>query len=459
MENQSVLSPLMDRMSKMVVNIGKPKVSSQAKNTAAALQTVSQPLGLEDSSFSTPEQTLGHIFQLMVENDGMREMDHIDDLKRLDRKNRDEESRHKEILKALTIRRPPKKKKVKEEKPKEKPKKKVEEPTPTPSPTPPTPTPTTPPAVPPKAPPTTTPPKAPPTATPTVSTSKVPTAVKVGVGVAAAGTAATAIGGAESGGNYDITFGDRVDKSGKIVNQKGFETPESRYGTKLTNLTLAQVDELGKYRNSKSPNSSAMGKYQFMNSTLFGRTDKNGKLIPGLVQQLKLDMDTKFTPEVQDKLYKLLHDNDIATLKRLGVPITPGYEYMAHYIGAGGAAAVHSRINQNMTVAEAMADAKLTPPGKENNPELYTIKTSEFEKVLESRLNKHGLSSPHSSNVGEKVTQTSVENENIRRQLNEKSDVNNVLNNTVINAQSPQQGSNSPAVNDKSAMENKKNNK
>ena len=254
--------------------------------------------------------------------------------------------------------------------------------------------------------------------------SVLPSAAKVTGTAVITGTAASAIGAAEGGGNYDITFGDKVDKKGNVIAGKNM-SPEKRFGKKLTDLTLEEVDMLGKERNKISPSTSAMGKYQFMNSTLFGqwKKDKNGKdyFAPGLVQQSKLDpKTTKFTPEVQEKFFNMLHEQDLATLKRLGVPTTPGYEYMAHYIGAGGAKAIYDRKDSGMTVQQALLDAKLpNPVHGETNKELATIKASDFESILAGRLNKHGLKSPHASqDTGEKLNQSSKENADGKKELN-----------------------------------------
>jgi len=240
--------------------------------------------------------------------------------------------------------------------------------------------------------------RAPSTAPSTSSVTK--KVITAAVGTAAAVGMTSAIGGAESGGNYNITFGDSLDKKGNLVRGSNL-SPEQKYGKQLTDLTLEEVDALGKERNRNSKNTSAMGKYQFMNSTLFGQKDKKGVFHPGLVQQAGLDMKTtKFTPEIQDKLYNRLHQQDVSALKQKGVPVTPGYEYMAHYLGAGGAAAVYERRNTNMTVEQALVAAGLPDPvsGK-TNAELATIKASEFEGILEKRLNKQGLGSPHASGV------------------------------------------------------------
>ena len=219
------------------------------------------------------------------------------------------------------------------------------------------------------------------------------TVAKVGAGAAAVSSLTEAMGGQESGGNYDITFADRVDpKTGKIKNIKGYKTPEDLYNKKLTEMSLSEVKEFGKKRSAVSQNSGAVGKYGFMPSTLFGRTDKHGKHVLGLVEQMGLSMDTPFNADTQEQIQNFLQKQNITQLKNQGVAITPGNTYMAQYIGATGAGAVHRAIEkgENKTVAQAMIDEKLNAPGKENNPELYNIKVSEFEGVLANRLKKHG---------------------------------------------------------------------
>jgi hypothetical protein len=182
------------------------------------------------------------------------------------------------------------------------------------------------------------------------------------------------IGGAESLGNYNASFGDR-----KLGNGAFTDIAKTQTGKSLTDMTLK---ELADYQATRGAN-GAVGKYQFMRSTLFGSKDR-----PGLVQQEKLDINkTKFTPEIQERLQERLIGQNEASLKRMNIPVTPGNMYMAHYIGAGGTKAVHEAIQKdpNITVADAMM-SKGYKIG--NNPELYKKSVGEFESVLAGRLNK-----------------------------------------------------------------------
>jgi hypothetical protein len=288
----------------------------------------------------------------------------------------------------------------------------------------------------PPAPPTATP--SPPTVTPKLPSAtsapslppSVTTAAKVGAGVAGVSAMSSAIGGAESGGNYDVSYGDSFDKkAGKMVNRAkdpktgkplNLKTPEEFSGKKLTEMTLDEVKAFGEYRSQNGAGAGAVGKYQFMPSTLFGRINKKGVFVPGLVQQLKKPMSSLFNQTLQDELQNALRSQDIATLKRLGVPITPGYEYMAHYIGAGGAAAVFKSVSngEDKTVAQVMIDSGYSVG---NNQELYKLRVIEFEKILQGRLERKGNLTPHSeaeaNAVGEKANTTSKQNADLKKDM------------------------------------------
>jgi hypothetical protein len=293
------------------------------------------------------------------------------------------------------------------------------------------------------------------TSTPTTpSTTRIPPAeVSTGTGkaariitggVAAGGLLAVtrAIAKTESGLNYDISFGDKYDKTSKKwynaatdpITKKplGLKTPEEwSGGKKLTEMTLEEVQAFGKYRSENGAGAGAVGAYQFMPNTLFGgqRYDKISNkwyFAPGLVQRSEYKMTDRFTTDVQDNLAKILRQDDLSQLKRLGVPLTPGYQYMAHYLGAGGAAAVYNNRDKDMTIAQALA-TKGHPVG--NNSELYKEKTKDFEQILTQRLvNKGGLlletstssQIPNQNTTGTTVNNMSNSNSNIKEDLAKK---------------------------------------
>jgi hypothetical protein len=105
---------------------------------------------------------------------------------------------------------------------------------------------------------------------PAPSSSPGSTAAKVGVAAGATAVIDQAIGAAESGGNYDITYGDSLDKKGNIVPSKTYAAPPK----KLTEMTLSEVREFGIKRSENGQGAGALGKYQMMPTTLFGRINK-----------------------------------------------------------------------------------------------------------------------------------------------------------------------------------------
>ena len=218
-------------------------------------------------------------------------------------------------------------------------------------------------------------PSAPTPARPTSAPSTTPSAVS------------SAIGGSEAGGSYDIAFGDRINnKTKKIYNILKLPTAEEfSGGKKLSDMTLTEVQAFQAARDKINNGSSAVGKYQFMPNTLFGSPGK-----PGLVQELKLPMDTKFDANTQEQLQDLFLRGNKGILEKAGIKGTLGNLYMAHYVGPGGAIAVNkaAAAGKDMTVADAIIQAGYHDPSK-NNPELSKIKVKDFEGVLEGRMVKN----------------------------------------------------------------------
>jgi outer membrane biosynthesis protein TonB len=112
-------------------------------------------------------------------------------------------------------------------------------------------------------------------------------AAKVGLGVGAAVVTSQAIAGAESGNDYTVSYGD----SPKSKKRKAVEMT----GKNITEMTLSELEE---YQKKRGPKENAVGKYQMIQSTLFGTPGVPGT---GLVNQLKLDKDkTLFDEKTQD---------------------------------------------------------------------------------------------------------------------------------------------------------------
>lgn len=197
------------------------------------------------------------------------------------------------------------------------------------------------------------------------------------------------IAGAESQNNHNITFGDRV-KDGQITNSKGLITPEEFAGKSLSDMTMAEVAAFQAARNKQSPGSGAVGKYQFMPSTLSSYAAKIG-----------LKPTDKFDADTQQRLQDALLADNKTSLEKSGIQATPANMYMAHYVGPGGATAVHAAAAQDpdTTVADALVKQKLSRNPKldydteyakltKHNAELGSIKAKDFESVLANRLEK-----------------------------------------------------------------------
>lgn len=172
----------------------------------------------------------------------------------------------------------------------------------------------------------------------------------------------------ESAGDYNVTFG--VDK---------YESPEDfSGGKKLTEMSLAEVMAFQNKRNQTSENTGAVGKYQFIQSTL-----------ADLINKSKLDINnTKFTPQVQEQLQSLLLKENIKGLKSRAIPTTPTNLSLAHYIGVGGVSAVERAIAEgkgDQSVADVLKEYTGQDVSKQNR-ELTQIKAKDFQNFQENRL-------------------------------------------------------------------------
>lgn len=160
------------------------------------------------------------------------------------------------------------------------------------------------------------------------------------------------IGGKEGGlTGYNASFGYGKGKQDpKIEEMFGA-------GTKLTDLTIGQVLQ---YAKSRGGNQGAVGKYQFMPSTLEGLIkDSNGAF----------SMSTKFSPETQDALYNMLSQRNAAALKAAGIPVTADNLHLAHVVGPGGAIQLIKNPDQNANIQQVLG---LKGAGAKTNPQLNT---------------------------------------------------------------------------------------
>lgn len=423
-----------------------PKLSEQTtRTTSKLLNSLKVNDDLQFSSSSSNAQVMGSLYALMVKIESNRQKIAQLDENRKEEYDTEDLRRHKEILKALTVRRV--QPKVKKEKETEKEAKKEEKELPkeegilpnfvqkskelaskvkgkitgqTVS-------------------------KVAPTVTGQTA-AKVATTAAVGLGGL---SIAKAVGAAEGGGaGYDAAFGDRME-NGKIVNKIGLKTAEQYSGKKLSEMTLAEVKDFQKYRNKTQKNTGAVGKYQFVASTL-----------DGVIKEMNLPMDAKFTPKLQDEMNEHFYRGNEAYLKRNGVTPTPGNMYMAHYIGPAGAVVVNraAKSGEDITVRDAIVRAKLNDP-KEQNPELTTIKVKDFETILQTRLVSKGLKMetiPSIATTGTQIDISSKDRKDMIEAMQEFTSIQQIINNTNVGVSNSQSVQVEKSGNDSSVYQQKK---
>lgn len=415
-------------------DVVSPKLSEQTtKTTSSLLKSLHIKDNQEFSSSSSSKEILGALYALMVKIESNKQkLADMDESKKEEFDNEDLR-RHKEILKALTVRRIEPKKQKQEEKKEEKKAEQKEEP-------------------------------------PTEgilpnfvqkskelaskvkekftgqTAAKVATTAAVGLGGM---SIAQAVGAAEAGsGGYDVAFGDRK-VNGKIVNSMGLKTAEEYSGKKLSDMTLAEVRDFQNYRNKTKKNTGAVGKYQFVGSTL-----------QSVIDEMNLPMDAKFTPKLQDEMNEHFYRGNEAYLKRNGVPTTPGNMYMAHYVGPAGAVAVNRAAGrgEDITVRDAIIKAKLSDP-KDQNPELSRIKVKDFESVLETRLVSNGLkvqTVPAVATTGTRLDATSKDRKDMIEAMQEFTSIQQIINNTNVDFNNSQSVPVEKGGNDSSVYQQKK---
>jgi len=152
--------------------------------------------------------------------------------------------------------------------------------------------------------------------------------------------------GAKTG--YNATFGFGSGRQDPRIEQM-FGT-----GKKLTDLS---INEVLQYTRARGENQGAVGRYQFMPTTLRDLVSK--------ASGYGIHFESKFTPQVQDKLYDIFSQKNVAVLKKAGVPITPENIHLAHSVGAGDAIKLIKNKDQNANVMQVLglkgAAAKTNP--------------------------------------------------------------------------------------------------
>lgn len=130
--------------------------------------------------------------------------------------------------------------------------------------------------------------------------------------------------------------------------------PASHNGRNLSQLSIGEALKIAESRMSR--NAGAMGKYQFMPSTL-----------KYLMTSAGLTNSDQFNSENQEKLQQAFIASNAATLRRMGIAPTEVNLALAHAVGAGGAAKLLNPANANSNAADVLG---LTGAGKTTNPQL-----------------------------------------------------------------------------------------
>jgi len=252
----------------------------------------------------------------------------------------------------------------------------------------------------------------------------------------------------ESGGRYDLAFGDVPKKDGTIVNilgkspknfpqlaGKNIMTPEQFSGKPLTEMTLAEVQAFQNYRNQEAPNTNAVGKYQFMRTTLFGKDGKSG-----LVGQSKLPMNTIFNANTQELLQATMREGNAATLRKLGVSSTDANLNLANAVGAKGVAKLLKPENANRNALDVLG---LTGASAETNPQLNRL-SKDVIAATYSKYDARGMAPGGSSGTVLASASTSVADQRMAAMA--PSGGNTVINNKPVNV-----ASNAPSSGGKTA--------
>ena len=144
-------------------------------------------------------------------------------------------------------------------------------------------------------------------------------------------------------------------------------TPQDFSGKPLTEMTLAEVKAFQEYKNREAENTSALGKYGFMRATLFGNDGKSG-----LVGQLKLPMDTIFSPDTQELLQATMRKDNAAALEKQGVSATDANLNLANIVGAGGVAKLLKPENADKNALDVLGYGQYGVVAK-TNPQLNRL--------------------------------------------------------------------------------------
>lgn len=152
-------------------------------------------------------------------------------------------------------------------------------------------------------------------------------------------------------------------------------------------LENARAAESGGNDAAANPNSTALGRYQFLESTWGGLMSQYPEL--GLTAGGRTD------PAQQERAMAQFTQDNARTLSQAGIPVNPGNLYAAHFLGASGA-------QQALTADPATPMSALVEPGViEANPHLQGMTAGDFAQWAQQKGgNQSGGYQPPMQDVG-----------------------------------------------------------
>jgi len=162
----------------------------------------------------------------------------------------------------------------------------------------------------------------------------------------------------ESGkAGYDAIFG--------YSNTGGDPAITKKYGKSLSQLSIGQV--LTESTPRMANNTGAVGRYQFLPSTL-----------KGLLPLAGLKETDQFSPENQEKLYTAFKQQNSQALKNAGVQPNDVNLHLAHAVGAGNVPILLKPENQNKIAADVL---NLSGADRKTNPQLNVPVNQYLQKM------------------------------------------------------------------------------
>lgn len=169
-----------------------------------------------------------------------------------------------------------------------------------------------------------------------------------------------------TGGQTDPLSSLAVPPSDKFVN--GSHAAAEGASDPMLNSYFAATrrSESGGNDAAKNPNSTATGRYQFLESTWNDLMTRH--------PELGLTADGRTDPTQQERAIRTFTQENASALGKKGVGVNPGSLYAAHFLGAGGAGDV-------LTQQDTVPVASLVPPEVvKANPQLANMTVGQFKQ-------------------------------------------------------------------------------